>query len=207
MLSKAYVGAIAMFAAGQLISCASADSNAAASTETSSTTSAIASTTLVPPSSLTSAESTSQPPLGDGACPNRAKESSPAEFDDSEGTYAAYITGFDSQKAQASFDVIQWLSGSEAVKEYRETHPDDPEGPSNDYWTRNDNLLVRSAPVARDAVIMLVRLATDQSAGVSEGTLAELPTYLKSEGVFPETVWWLTFKAGTVTEICEQYTP
>ncbi len=138
-----------------------------------------------------------------GDCPNRSRGSSPAVFDENSGTYAVTIESFNSGPVTVSFDVVQWLSGQAAAEAYREEFPDEPDARPG-YWVRNTNPTVRTAPVAASADVLLVRLHTDSSADVSEGTLAELPDYLDQT---PLNVWWLTLDAGTVIAICEQYTP
>lgn len=140
---------------------------------------------------------------GSGDCPERPTPS-PQAFDDEVGTYAATIETFDASTNLIEFDVVQWLSGQDAADAWHEAFPDDPEGPPNDYFIRNENPLVRSAPVAAGADVRLVRLATDGSADVTAGSLAELPSYLAAT---PLSTFWLSFEAGAVTAICEQYRP
>ncbi|MEZ5167775.1 MAG: hypothetical protein R2695_15295 [Acidimicrobiales bacterium] len=155
----------------------------------------------VPPTSTASA------PAADGRlgdCPNRPAGSSPAEFDAAAGTYAASIESFDPTSMVMSFDVVQWLSGQDAVDAYHEVYPDDPSGPPNVYWVRNESPVTREASVDAAADLLLVRLETDLSADVSPGELTELPTYL---GRTPFAFFWLTFENGSVVAICEQYTP
>lgn len=139
-------------------------------------------------------------------CPNRPPGSSPAVFDNTTGTYAAIIESIDTDSLVVTFDVVQWLSGQDATDAYHQQHPDDSNGPPNDYWIRNDNPTLRDAPVAADADVLLVRLSTDSSADVSAGTLTELPAYF-TQTPLPFTLYWLTFDAETIVGICEQYTP
>ena len=139
---------------------------------------------------------------GSGDCPR--PRSSPAVFDDDTGTYAATILAFDGSTSRLEFDVVQWLSGQDADDAWHEEYPDDPDGPPNDYFILNDNPLVREASVAEGADVRLVRLETDGSADVTAGTLAEFPAYLATTQL---STYWLTFDAGVVTAICEQYRP
>jgi hypothetical protein len=140
---------------------------------------------------------------GTGNCP-RSSGSSPAVFEADAGTYSAEILAFDASTNLIDFDVVQWLSGQDAVDAWHEEYPDDPDGPPNDYFVRNDNPLAREASVAQSADVRLVRLETDGSADVTAGTLSELPAYLTTT---PFSTFWLTFEGGTVTAICEQYVP
>lgn len=138
-------------------------------------------------------------------CPNRSTGSSPKDLG-ATGTFAAHLVKVDERSRQLQFDMVQWLVGEDAVVAYHAENPTEPDGPPADYWIANENPLVRAAPVAADASVLLVRLAQDQSADLDAGTLDELPDYL-TQPTSPHTTWWLTFSAGTITQICEQYTP
>jgi hypothetical protein len=138
-------------------------------------------------------------------CPQRPEGSSPSIFDAAAGTYAAHLTAVDAAALSLSFDVVQWLTGTDAVDAYHVDNPADPDGPPNDYYVVNANSEVRTAPVGAGATVLLVRLAADGTAAVSPGTVDELPAYL--ELAFPDDVYWLTFAAGEIVEICEQYRP
>jgi hypothetical protein len=92
-----------------------------------------------------------------------------------------WIEAFDPGTPSVSFDVVQWLSGQDAVDDYHLEFPDDPDGPPNDYRVRNGNPLVRTAPVAADAIVWLVRLSEEASADISLGTLdSSRPTSTKA---------------------------
>lgn len=140
-----------------------------------------------------------------GDCPQRPDGSSPAIFDAAAGTYAAHLESVDTAARSVTFDVVQWLEGTDAVDAYNADNPTDPEGPPNDYYVVNANSEVRTAPIGADATVLLVRLASDGTAAVSPGTVDELPAYL--DLAFPDDVYWLTFTGGEVVEICEQYRP
>lgn len=179
------------------------DGSDASSTTTNAASAATSSTTT---STSTTTSSTSAPPDGEAAasCPEPFAGSSPAEFDDSAGTYAASDLEIDVAARNVSFDVVQWLVGQDAADAYHQEQPDDPEGPPNDYYVRNESDTVRTAPIAADAPVFLVRLHDDGNADVGPGTVEELPEYLAGSGM---RIWWLTFDDGEVVGICEQYTP
>lgn len=131
-------------------------------------------------------------------CPHRPSGSSQGVFDPSGGTYAAQrlaVEGTDHLR----FDIVQWLSGMDADDAYfRETGDDS--GAPNDYFTINESDEVRSAPVAEDAAIHVLR---------ADGYASSLhPVSLKDVPIDePERTFWLTFADGSVTEICQQYRP
>lgn len=140
----------------------------------------------------------------DGDC-TRTTGSSPATFDPVGGIYAAHISAFDETSSTLTFDVVQWLTGDDAVAAYQHDEPGSTDGPPNDYYIVNESHAERTAPVAPDAAVALVRLATTGDVRPKPGTLAELPGYLAAG--FDETVYWLTVSDGAITGICEQYRP
>ncbi len=137
-------------------------------------------------------------------CPNRAEGSSSADVGD-DGNYAVIITSLDLPSRSLSFDVVQWLVGQDAVDAYAIDEPGDPSGPPNDYWIRNENPLIRQAPVVDDAAVRLVQLSVDGSADVSDATLDDLADHLAGDAA--STLFWITLDAGSVVELCEQYVP
>lgn len=157
-------------------------------------------------STSTTTSSTSAPPAGETArpCTEHARVSSPAEFDAAAGTYAVTVQAVDPRQGTVEFDVVQWLVGQDAIDAYHQDHPEDPEGPPNDYLVRNESDRLRTAPIRDDAEVSLVRLHEDGNADAGPGTVDELPSYLEATSM---GVWWLTFDAGEVVQICEQYTP
>ena len=137
--------------------------------------------------------------------------SSDGVFDDASGTYATLLTDLDLDAGTISFDVVQWYVGQEATDAWQAEYPDDPYGPPNDYFVRNDNPAVRTAPIASDVTVFLVRMLEDQDADLDPGTLDELPDYLASQpgtdGYVSHNHYWLSFSGGSVDRICEQFTP
>jgi hypothetical protein len=160
--------------------------------------------------------------------PDAAAEPQPGDADDApvqgsapgtsppspleDGRHATYLTALDVSGRTVTVDVIQFLTGEEAIDAYHDAVPDDPEGPPNDYWIVNDNPQLRTLPVALDATISLVRLAEDADADLDPGTWEELPTYL-ADLEPPDAdrlAWnpfWIVVADGTVTAIEEQYLP
>jgi hypothetical protein len=153
--------------------------------------------------------STPETPPPTGGCPNRPPGSSPAIFDASSGTYAAHIVAFDRGALTLDFDVVQWLSGEDANEAYRRDNPGDPTGtPPNDHHLVNETPLVRTAPLRPDAAILLSPSLQVGDATVSAATVDDLASFLATSGPAEVgTVFWLTFGAGEVTDVCFQFRP
>lgn len=137
---------------------------------------------------------------------------SPSVYDPAAGQYPVKLTGVDVPDRSVSFDVIQLLVGDAANEAYHRDFPEDTLGVPNDVYSVNESPRVRTAPVAPDVVVRLVRLREDGNANLDAGTFEELPAYL-AEYQVPEEPWlsgnpfWLTLRDGAVTDICEQYVP
>lgn len=192
-----------------LVAVACGDSGAPDPSSAATSTSAID-----PDSSTTSssaAETTTSTPatfVTERSCHDGSSE---AAFDDQRGVYATLLTGIDPAAPSLSFDVVQWLVGEDATDAWHEEYPDDPDGPPNGYFIKNENSAVRTAPVADDVVVRLVNLDEDADADLDPGTFAELPDYLAEQpdqnGSISHTPYWLAFEAGEIVGICEQFTP
>jgi hypothetical protein len=166
-----------------------------------------------PPPDRTAPSTESSPPAASDTttavvyeCRKPPSGSSPAVFDASRGTYAAFITAFNPESATATFDVVQWLSGSDARTAWARDHPDDPLGPiPNDYYLVNASSQRRNARIRTNATVLLIHNSTDYTAALEPDRLANLPSYLARGS--PEDVYWLTFDSGEITYVCEQYRP
>lgn len=157
-----------------------------------------------------STDSATSIPGGDQRCSPGG--SSPSEFDPTAGLYAVYLMGVDLGQRSVAFDVVQFLVGDAATDAYHRDFPSDPEGPPNDYYIVNANPTARSASVARDVEVLLVRLHEDGDADLDEGSFDELPSDVTENASSDDprrsaNPFWLTFDDGTVTRICEQYVP
>ena len=140
-----------------------------------------------------------------GACRHLPTGSSPGVFDVSTGTYAAQDIAFDADRRSLTFNVVHWLAGEDAHQAWVRDHPDDPDGPPNDYYIVDSSKTLRSAPVADDAPVYLTHLATDGSPEVEQDSLDALGKYLRTPGV--SDTFWITMSRGHVAELCEQYRP
>ncbi|MBW3536561.1 MAG: hypothetical protein KY395_02155 [Actinobacteria bacterium] len=140
------------------------------------------------------------------SCPG-ASGNSPATFDGGSGTYAAFIVEFIAADIPLSFDVVQWMTGEAAREAYREDHPEDPEGPPNDYYVRNQSTKTRDADVRSDAKVWLVKMEEDSDADVDRATFEELSSYNENSEGGSFHIFWLTFENDKIVEICEQFRP
>lgn len=167
-------------------------------------------TTTSTSESPTTVDTTAPPPEPEPqslqSCPG-ATGSSPGTFDGGSGTYAAFIVEFIAADIPLSFDVVQWMTGEAARKAYREDHPEDPEGPPNDYYVRNQSAQTREAEVASDAKVWLVKLDEDADADVDRATFEELSSHNESSEGRSFHIFWLTLENDEIVEICEQFRP
>lgn len=137
--------------------------------------------------------------------------SSPSGFDAKKGTYAVWVTGLDVASRKVTFDVVQFLVGTDAAKAFKAAHPDETDGPPNDYFITNANTQLRTAVALPGVGVYLVRLATTSDASLKPGTFAELPAYSAEtppyEGHLSPNPFWLTMSNGSISRICEQFVP
>jgi hypothetical protein len=127
-----------------------------------------------------------------------------------DGRHPVLLTGIDVVGRSVEFDLIQFLTGDEAIAAWDEAHPDDPGGPPNDYFIINDNPRLRRLPVADDVVVTVL----DWDGGFQPFVVAfaDLPAELAGRpivdgGGLGANPFWLTVDDGMITAIEEQYTP
>ena len=122
-----------------------------------------------------------------------------------------YLTGLDVSPPALHFDVVQFLVGSAAATAFHKEHPEETDGPPNDYYITNANTQVRVAMVSPNAAVWLIRLEATGSTDLKAATFSELPSYFAGSPAEPghlsSNPYWLTMHAGAITEICEQYVP
>jgi hypothetical protein len=130
-----------------------------------------------------------------------------------DGRSAVYLTGLDTTKRTTTFDLIEFLTGAAAKTEWKKEHPDQPDGPDNDYMIINNNKKLRTLPV--DPKAKVVVLATLGGTDTKTVTFAALPAFLKKRNkvitATPPQIsvlpFWLTVKHGIVTGFEEQFLP
>ncbi len=130
-----------------------------------------------------------------------------------DGRSAAYLTGVDGSAKTLTFDPIDFLTGDAAKTEWKKEHPENPDGPDNDYLIVNDDKTLRTLPVAPDA--QCVVLSTLGGTDTKTISFAAFPAFLKqqSDGMTlpPPDIsplpFWLTVQHGTIVKIEEQFTP
>jgi hypothetical protein len=156
---------------------------------------------------------TDDPAADDPATDDPAADDAPAATPILEdGRHPAYLVQLDVPGRTVTVDVIQFLTGDEAIAAYREDTPEDPDGdPPNDYFIRNDNPRLRTLPVAADVTVAVVRLGEPSGAGSVPSTFEDLPAHLDeqppAEGRLAWNPYWLTVEDGEVVAIDEQYLP
>ena len=164
----------------------------------------------------TSAPAATGANAGAGAAPAKSDApatSAPAAPVLADGRSAVYLTGLDTGKKTTTFDLIEFLTGDAAKAEWKKEHPDQPDGPDNDYMIINNNKKLRTLPVDPKANCRV--LATLGGIDTKTVTFTALPGFLKKRNkgiaVAPPQIsvlpFWLTVKHGTVTGFEEQFLP
>jgi hypothetical protein len=129
-----------------------------------------------------------------------------------DGRHATLLHGLDIDGRTITVDVVQFLTGQEAIDVYRRDYPDEPLGPPNDCYVVNANPRLRTLPVADGVTVRVVRLGESTGANPSPGTWEELPSHLARNtpddpDLLSYSPFWITVDDGRVTAIEEQYTP
>lgn len=121
-----------------------------------------------------------------------------------DGRSAAYIKSVDVNARTMTFDLIVFLEGDAATKEWRKTHPDEPDGPPEGYLIINDNTRLRTLPLATQVTVRVIDLNAADPSAVKPIKLADLPAHLAAErdAGLP---YWLTVRQGQVTLMEEVY--
>jgi hypothetical protein len=164
----------------------------------------------------TSAPAAAGANAGAGAAPVKsepATASSSAAPVLADGRSAVYLTGLDTAGKTTTFDLIEFLTGDAAKAEWKKEHPEQPDGPDNDYMIINNNKKLRTLPVGPKAKCVV--LATLGDTDTKTITFAALPGFLKKRNkgiaITPPQIsvlpFWLTVKHGTVTGFQEQFLP
>lgn len=148
-----------------------------------------------PPAAQTSAQtSVSVTPSGSQAIGDGA-----AALKD--GRHPVRFTKVDAAARTVTFDLLQFLTGAAAKAEWIKVHPEEPDGPPNDYMIINNNPLLRTLPVAADATVKVLNKETADPTTPLQIPFADLTAYI-SAGIF-----WMTVSKGAVTLIEEQFLP
>jgi hypothetical protein len=154
---------------------------------------------------------TSEPDAEGTSTTGAASTTSPAaESLLEDGRHPVFVKSVDVAGRTVEFDLIQFLTGDEAIAAHDEDHPDDPGGPPNDYYIVNDNPRLRRLPVTDDVEVIVL----DWEGGFEPQTtaFADLPALLAAytwddTGETMRGPFWLTVENGTITAIEEQYIP
>jgi hypothetical protein len=107
---------------------------------------------------LTRQPSSAETPSGTSTTTLSASASAAAPVLD-DGRHAVFLTDLDLATSTVEFDLIQFLSGDEAMAAFAEHHPDEPEGFANDHCIVNDNPRLRTLRVVDDVEVAVLQTA------------------------------------------------
>jgi hypothetical protein len=136
----------------------------------------------------------------------------PERTDLPDGRHAVFLHAIDVDAGTLTVDVVQFLTGQAAADAYRRDHPEDPDGPPNDYYIVNENPRLRTLTVAGSLHVRLVRLEETGTADLEDATWLELPGYFAPwqehdlDGLHPNP-FWVTLVEGLIVGLEEQYLP
>ncbi|MBB4753444.1 hypothetical protein [Actinoplanes lobatus] len=143
--------------------------------------------------------------------PAAATAATTAEVVLEDGRHPVYLTKV--AAGTVTFDLIEFLTGDKAKARWKKEHPENPDGPDNDYMIVNENPKLRTLPVAADADCQ----ALETLGGVDMTTVPckDLAAFLKKQNedldVSPPHIavlpFWLTVEDGTVVRFEEQFLP
>jgi hypothetical protein len=126
-------------------------------------------------------------------------------LDLADGRHAAYVTELNLAERKATIDVVQILSGQEAIDAFKRDNPDETALPT-DYYIVNANKMLRTGTISPEATVKLVKMAQDSNADLNDATLEEMDAYLKTVDRLA-VPFWFTVAGGRITAIEEQYLP
>jgi hypothetical protein len=130
-----------------------------------------------------------------------------------DGRSPVYLTGLNTAGKTVTFDLIEFLTGDAAKKQWKKQHPENPDGPDNDYLIVNNNKKLRTLPVAADVKCEVLSVLGDTD--TKTVGFASFPAYLKQQNkginLTPPTIaalpFWLTVRNGVVVKFEEQFLP
>lgn len=158
------------------------------------------STTLAPAVATTLAAAPAR-----GECFTEAG-SSRADFDGRNGGFVVHMQEIDVDGRTLAFDVLQYLVGEDAVREYRRRNPTDSTGfPPNDYYIVNALVKTDRASVSANPTVWL-RDLTDTTMLV-RSNFEGLRTALRPRNYGPLGLYWLHFENANVARLCQIFTP
>ena len=150
-------------------------------------------------------------PPGQGPRIDDPEEAAGRGMDLADGRHAVLLHAADLPGRTLTVDVIQFLTGQEAIDAYQADHPDEPDGPPNDYYLLNVNPRLRTLPVAAEVEVELVLLHLGEGTGLKpsswERLLDDLAPQPSDHDLISYNPFWLTLDSGVVTRIEEQYLP
>lgn len=197
--------ASAVFAVALLLgACGDDDSEDTATSDDTTTTMATSTSTSTTDGSPTN----TSPPVTISTSERCATESSTGVVDEDRGLYTAWVATIDVEARTLEVDIMQFLLGEDATAAWQEKYPDDPGGPPNDYFIRNESEQLRTFPVADDVSVRVLA----ESANLTDTDFEALPdAFAIRPSVDPGRLsfnpFWIAVNGGQITGICEQFIP
>ena len=123
-----------------------------------------------------------------------------------DGVHAVFLEGVDVDAGEITVDVVQFLTGEEANRAYREETGEDEDAP-NDFYVRNASQDQRTVAVAADARVTVAWRG--EEVRENDVSFDELPAYLESRDAEgnDRIIFWVAVDDDTVTRLFEQYVP
>jgi hypothetical protein len=118
-----------------------------------------------------------------------------------DGRHPVLPTKVDVTGRKVTFDLIVFLTGQAAKDEWAKQHPEEPDGPPNDYMTINNNPLLRTLPVSSGVTVKAVQDATADLVSIP---FADLAAHIDPPG---SRIFWITVEKGQITLMEEQFVP
>jgi hypothetical protein len=122
-----------------------------------------------------------------------------------DGRVPVYIKTVDVAQRLLTYDQIQFLTGAAAKQAWVKDHPDDPDGPPNDYYILNVNPQLYTVPIA-SSVVITVNIVGDGSSTDHPASLAQLADDMHKDGA-EMLPFWVTISGGSIVKIEEQFVP
>jgi hypothetical protein len=215
-------GVAALAVAALLLGACSSSSSHAASTSTvrhsgasttagtaASSTVATTTTVAVVPTTVANlgATTTSIPTTPPKSC---SDGSSPALYDPQNGFYATALKTVDAGAGTLRYDVVQWLVGAKAHAQWVHDHPQEPDGPPDDYYVINVSPAIYQSAFAPN--VRVFDIADEANpASMQSDTLAAFEAKINAgknaSGVYAGHLFWVRLGGGKITEVCEQWVP
>lgn len=204
-LRPAHLAAVAVVTATAALGGCGDDAGDAATT----TTAAPVATTTTGPESTAAPSTSAEVDVATTAPPTTVPADAAASDQVPDGTNFGYVTSIDIGGSSVTIDIAELLTGDAAVKAAIEDGALDAGETSidNDYYIRNRNPKLRTAPVAPTASVNVLASpgSPDLEGGDLQALAVSLTTYVGDEG--PRLPVQIVATGGVITRIDEVFFP